>query len=317
MHPFEKPAWVDQAEYPFRSNLFATEHGNMHYVDEGHGEVLLFVHGNPTWSFMYRHLIRGLRHRYRCIAPDNLGFGLSDKPTGLSYLPQFHADNLTRFVEHLGLTNITLVIHDWGGPIGFSYGLLRPANVKRLIVFNTTCWSLKGVAGAERFSRAVGSPIGHYICRTFNAFPRFVVPRVFGDRGKLTPSIHQHYIRPFPTPVSRESTWVLAKALIGESDWLASLWDQRVILQEKPVLILSGAKDPTFDRDKLLKWQEAFPESQSHRFPAIGHFVPEELGEGGIAPVEAFLSEVRLSSPKVFAVDSEEADSTSVNQVGS
>lgn len=294
MPPFQKPAWVDEAEYPFRSHQFATEHGKIHYVDEGQGEILLFVHGNPTWSFMYRHLIRELRGSYRCIALDHLGFGLSDKPLGPSYLPQFHADNLARFVEHLGLTNISLVIHDWGGPIGFSYALAHPKNVNRLIVFNTTCWSLKGVVGAERFSRAVGSPLGRFICRTLNAFPRFVMPRVFGDRSKLTPAIHQHYLRPFPTPASREASWVLAKALIGESDWLASLWGQRDRLKKMPVHILRGAKDPTFGPDKLLKWQEAFPGHHSIEFPTIGHFVPEELGPMAAIPIDQFLQEKRI-----------------------
>ncbi|WP_133175335.1 alpha/beta fold hydrolase [Sphingomonas oleivorans] len=290
MQHFQRPEWVDEAEYPFRSRLFAAPQGNIHYVDEGEGEVLLFVHGNPTWSFMYRHLIRGLSDRYRCIAPDHLGFGLSDKPEGLSYLPQLHADNLARFIEALGLKEITLVIHDWGGPIGFSYALAHPENVKRLIIFNTSCWSLKGVAGAERFSRVVGSPLGHFVCRTFNAFPRFVIPRVMGDRSRLTPEIHQHYIRPFPTPASRQATWMLAKALIGESDWLASLWDRRARLGGIPVQILCGQKDPTFGPDKLARWEEAFPAHNTLAFPEIGHFVAEELGRDAVAPIQTFLT---------------------------
>src|SRR3546814_1714863 len=158
------------------------------------GEVLLFVHGNPTWSVMYRHPIRGLSDRYRFVAPDHLGFGLSDKPEGPSYLPQFHAKNLGRLIEQLELTNVTLVIHDWGGPIGFSYALAHPENVKRLIVFNTSCWSLRGVAGAERFSRIVGSPLGRFVCRSFNAFPRFVIPRVMGDRSKLIVEIGRAHV---------------------------------------------------------------------------------------------------------------------------
>jgi haloalkane dehalogenase len=110
--------WLDRGEYPFRSRYVKTQYGDIHYVDEGAGKVVLFVHGNPTWSFMYRHLIQGLSEHYRCVAPDHIGFGLSDKPRDAAYLPQFHAENLTAFIETLGLKDITLVIHDWGGPIG-------------------------------------------------------------------------------------------------------------------------------------------------------------------------------------------------------
>jgi haloalkane dehalogenase len=178
----------------------------MHYIDEGSGEVILFVHGNPTWSFMYRHLIKRLSNQFRCVAPDYIGFGLSDKPFHTSYLPQFHAENLELFVEALDLKEITLVIHDWGGAIGMSYALDHPENVKRLVVFNTSFWSVKGIKSAEKFSKFVGGPIGRFVCRYFNAFPRFVIPYAFGDKSRLTKSAHRHYIKPFPMPESRKGT---------------------------------------------------------------------------------------------------------------
>jgi haloalkane dehalogenase len=283
--------WLDRNEYPFRSRYLTTECGDMHYVDEGAGEVVLFVHGNPTWSFMYRHLIKSLSAHYRCVAPDHIGFGLSDKPQGLSYLPQFHAGNLERLVESLDLKDITLVIHDWGGPIGMAYAVRHPDNVKRLIVFNTTCWSLKGVKAAERFSNFMGSPLGHFLCRQLNVFPRFMIPGVFGDRSRLTKAIHRHYIRPFPTPDSREGAWVLVKSLISQSDWMDSLWGQRGRLSGKPVQILGGRKDPTFGPEKLLQWQEAFPEHRTLTYPDVGHFVAEELGSVAVEPIKVFLDD--------------------------
>jgi haloalkane dehalogenase len=282
--------WIDRNEYPFRSHYLTTQHGDMHYVDEGVGEVILFVHGNPTWSFMYRHLIRGLSGRYRCVAPDHIGFGLSDKPRGASYLPQFHAENLASFTETLGLKDITLVIHDWGGAIGMAYALDHPHNIKRLVVFNSSCWSLKGVKGAEAFSRIVGGPVGWIACHWLNAFPRFVIPSVMGDRSRLTKAIHRHYIRPFPTPASRKGPWVLAKALISESDWLSSLWAKRERLGGTPVQILCGLNDPTFGPDKLARWQSAFPEHDTLTFPGVGHFVAEEQGPDAVGPIEAFLN---------------------------
>ena len=285
------PSWVDRKAYPFNPHRFATPQGEISYVDEGAGEAVLFVHGNPSWSFMYRELIKGLSPHYRCLAPDHLGFGLSDKPAGASYLPQVHAENLERLIAALGLRDITLVLHDWGGPIGLGYAVRHPSNIKRLVVFNTTCWSLRGIRDAERFSSFVGSGLGHFLCRYLNAFPKYVIPGVFGDRRRLTREIHGQYIAPFPTPDSREGAWVLVKSLIPESDWMEAIWAERGQLRSKPVLILSGEKDPTFGPDKLARWREAFPESQCRSFPDVGHFVAEELGPAAVVPVANFLEE--------------------------
>lgn len=282
-------SWLDRAEYPFQSKFFKTPHGDMHYVDEGSGDTILFVHGNPTWSFMYRHLIKGLSKGFRCVAPDYIGFGLSDKPFDVSYLPQFHAENLEQFIEKLGLKDITLVIHDWGGAIGMSYALNHPENVKRLIVLNTSFWSVKGIKEAELFSRILGGPVGRFLCRYFNAFPRFVIPYAFGDKSKLTKSAHRHYIKPFPTPESRKGTWVFPKAIIGESEWLATLWAKRERLKDKPVRILWGLKDPAFSTRELERWKSAFPNHEAQTFPDVGHFVAEELGPDLIIPIESFL----------------------------
>ena len=291
------PDWLDAKEYPFRSRFLETPHGNMHYVDEGSGEVVLFLHGNPTWSFMYRSLIKGLSGRFRCVAPDYIGFGLSAKPFDVSYLPQFHAGNLERFVEALGLRDVTLVVHDWGGSIGMSYALDHPDNVRRLIVFNTWFWPLKGVREVENFSRIAGGPLGRFACRYFNAFPRFIMPSAVGDKAKLGKVTRRHYIEPFPTPKSRKGTWVLPKAIIGEGEWLASLWARRERLTAKPVQLLWGLKDPGFGRRELERWQGAFPNHETLTFPEIGHFVAEELGARAVDPVEAFLSNGRKESP--------------------
>jgi pimeloyl-ACP methyl ester carboxylesterase len=264
------------------------------------GDVVLFVHGNPTWSFMYRHLIEGLRSGFRCLAPDNIGFGLSGKPQGPSYLPQFHAENLKEFIERVGLKDITLVVHDWGGPIGMSYAVDHPENIKRLVILNTTCWSLKGIKAAERFASVVGSPFGHFLFRYLNAFPRYIVPSLFADRSRLTPTALRHYTAPFSSPEVREAPWILIKALISQSDWMDSIWHRRDRLRTKPVQILAGQKDPTFGPEKLARWQQGFPRSTTKLYPNVGHFVAEEAGPELLAPIRSFLtgadSEAPLSS---------------------
>jgi haloalkane dehalogenase len=238
---------------------------------------------------MYRHLIKSLSKRFRRVAPDHIGFGLSDKPYEVSYLPQFHAENLERFIDERGLKNITLVIHDWGGAIGMSYALNHPENIKRLVVLNTSFWSVRGIKEAERFSEIFGGPVGRFLCRYFNAFPRFVIPYAFGDKSKLTKSAHRHYIKPFPTPKSRKGTWVFPKAIIGESEWLATLWAKRERLKGKPIQILWGLKDPAFSTRELDRWKDAYPDSVTLTFPGVGHFVAEELGQEAAGPIEHFL----------------------------
>lgn len=198
------PGWLSPAEYPFPSKFFSTPYGEMHYVDEGAGDVIPFLHGNPTWSFEHRHLIAHLRRRFRCIALDYIGFGLSDKPYAVSYLPRFHAENLARFIDALGLTQITLVVHDWGGPIGMSYAVNHTDNVKRIIAYNSWFWSVNGIRSFERFSGFMGGPIGRFLCRNLNVFPRLLIPLAVGDKTKLLRSAHEHYIKPFPTPRSRK-----------------------------------------------------------------------------------------------------------------
>lgn len=287
------PVWLDRTAYPFTSRWLDTPNGAMHYIDEGAGEVVLFVHGNPTWSFEHRRHIRYLSAesptRYRCVAVDHLGFGLSDKPAGPSYLPQFHAANLAHVVEALGLRDLTLVVHDWGGPIGLSYALDHPANVKRVVAYNSWWWSVRGDPTFERFSAFAGGPVGRFLCRRFNFFPRVLLPASVGDRRRLSPAVRRHFTAPFPTPESRTGTHVFPRAIIGESAWLEALWARRDALRHVPLLLLWGMKDTAFTADLLARWEAAFPDHVTHTFADVGHFAPEELGGRAVGPFEAFL----------------------------
>ena len=288
MAPQLTPEWLDQTSYPFQSRFFKTLHGEMHYIDEGSGDAVLFVHGNPTWSFEHRRLIKHLRTKFRCIALDHLGFGLSDKPDDASYLPQFHAQNLAHFIEALNLKNITFVVHDWGGPISMSYALDHPGNVKRIIAYNSWFWSVRGSKTFEKFSGFMGGPVGRFLCRNFNFFPRVLLPGSVGDKKKLSRSAHRHFINAFPTPQSRKGTWVFPGAIIGQSEWLETLWAKRKALENIPILLLWGLKDVAFTQELLVRWESAFPNHTTLKFPNVGHFAPEEMGEDAIPAVDAF-----------------------------
>jgi len=124
--------WLDRAEYPFENNYFELSIGKIHYIDEGKGEPIVMVHGNPGWSFEFRNIVKELSKTHRCIAPDHIGFGLSNKPYDWDFLPKSHAQNFELFMDSLNLDKITLVVIDWGGPIGLSYALKHPEKIKKI-----------------------------------------------------------------------------------------------------------------------------------------------------------------------------------------
>lgn len=285
--------WVDHSEYPFAPHYVEVDGGRMHYVDEGRGCPIVFVHGTPTWSFLYRHLIKELSKSYRCIAPDQIGFGLSDKPVGWTYRPEDHARNLRTLIEHLGLRDITLVVHDFGGPIGLSYAVEQPENVAGIVLFNTWMWSLQGDTAVERVSRVVNSALGKFLYTRLNVSPRVLMKAAMGDKAKLPKAIHRHYTDVFPSARERTGPWMLARALIGSSAWYDQLWQHRARIANKPILILWGMKDPTFGERELHRWQGLFTNAQTIMFPGAGHFVQEEE-EVGMA-VRSFLGRSGLT----------------------
>lgn len=269
-------SWLDRAAYPFEPHYFEVDGVRMHYVDEGQGEPLLMLHGTPAWSFLYRDLIKALAPNYRCIAPDHLGFGLSDKPEQADYQPKDHARRLRALIEHLGLQDLTLIVHDFGGPIGLSYAVEQPGNIRSLVLFNTWMWSLQGEPVVELASRTSGGPIGTFFFRQLNFEARVVFKAVWGDRSKLSARLHQQYIKPFPLPSDRQAMWILAHELLYSSKWYEELWKQREQIKDIPTLLLWGLKDPLFKKRHLARWQELFARAQAVTFPQAGHFVQEE-----------------------------------------
>jgi haloalkane dehalogenase len=282
--------WVDREVYPFESHYLDLSVGRMHYIDEGEGDVILMVHGTPTWSFLYRHLISGLQDNYRVVAPDHLGFGLSDKPSDYSYRPADQAQNLHAFIDALDLKDITLVVHDFGGPIGLSYAVSQPQNVRRLLLFNTWMWSLNDYRDKAILGRIFGSPLGRWLYKRFGFSVNVILPGAYGDRSTLTPDIHNQYRHPLNDGNARHATWVYARELLDSSDWYDSLWARREVLADKPVLLLWGMKDPAFGPKYLERWRELFNDAQTHEFPDTGHFVQEEQGETLLPIISEFLN---------------------------
>ena len=226
VEPTLRPDWVSDDMYPFESRFFATASGHrMHYVDEGDGEPIVFVHGNPTWSFEFRHVVRELRSDFRCIAPDHIGFGLSSRSNRREdHHPESHARRFAALLDHLGLRGITLVMNDWGGPIGLDFARRHPERIRRLVIANTWCWPVGDDFHFKSFSFLMSSWIGQYLIRHRNMFVNSVMPRAVSDSNMLTPEIMAYYRNAQPAPAARAASAALPGYITGASDWLRSIW---------------------------------------------------------------------------------------------
>ncbi len=286
-----RPNWVSDEMFPFESKFFGTSAGHrMHFIDEGAEEPVVFVHGNPSWSFEFRHLIDGLRSQSRCIAMDHIGFGLSSRSARMEdHTPQAHADAFTAFMEHLGLEDITLYMTDWGGPIGLDFVRRHPDRVKRIVIANTWCWSVSADRHFRIFSFMMSNPIGQFAIKRFNLFVNQVMPRAVGRKDVLTPEVMEHYRKAQPDPAARLACAAFPRAIIGASDWLASIWDERSIFAEKPALILWGLKDIAFRRKELERWQSELMNAETYEFENAGHFLAEEAPDDVLSALSAFI----------------------------
>lgn len=279
--------WLDLKEYPFEPKRLSVEGGRIHYVDEGAGPVLLFVHGTQTWSFLFRHLIKALQRDYRCVAIDHLGFGLSDKPVTLAGTPAQHARNLTRLIDYLDLRDITMIGHDCGGPIAMSYAEAHPQSIARMIFMNTWMWGLKGDSSAQRIGRFVSNGVGRFLYTKVNLSTKFIRP-LFNDKSMFTESAHNGYFGPFQDGEHRFGPLRLSEAMLGEHAWYEDLWENRRNVPA-PVLLLWGMKDPSFGERYLNRMWSGFPLAEVKKLESCGHFPPEEAPTDCIDAIQSFV----------------------------
>lgn len=284
------PAWLDRAEYPFTSRWMTLASGDrMHYIDEGPGPVVLFVHGTPTWSFEWRHLVRALSRTHRCIAPDHLGFGLSDRPEGASYAPESHAQRLRELVDRLELRDITLVVHDFGGVIGLPLAVDAAGRVSRLVVINSWMWNLGDDPAVRRAGKLFGGMIGRLLYERLNFSLRVITPAAFADRKRLTREIHAQYLAPFTDRRSRGLVlWPLARSLGHASPHAARLWERRPALADVPALIIWGTRDAALKPHHLEHWRQALPHAEVVPLEA-GHWPHEEMPDAVCESVTQFI----------------------------
>jgi haloalkane dehalogenase len=283
---------IDREAYPWTGRFMELPSGRMHYLDEGTGEPIFFVHGTPTWSFEWRHLIRAFAPTHRCIAPDLLGFGLSERPRDFAYTPEAHARALADFVDRLDPPPFTLVVHDYGGPVGLPICLDQPGRVSRLVLINTWMWSFEDDRDMVWKARLAGGRVGRFLYRRLNFSLRAIMPSAYGERRKLTPEIHRQYLERFRDPWSRGTVlWALARALLGSSSYYDSLWARRDVLRGRPTRIIWGMKDPAFTPRALARWERELPEAHVLRLDRAGHWPHEEEPEAVIEVLRRLLAQ--------------------------
>ncbi len=270
-----RPDWVDDGLFPYESRFVDLDGARVHYVDEGSGPTLLMLHGNPTWSFLYREIIAALRDRFRCLALDYPGFGLSTAPPGYGYTAAEHSEVVARFVRELDLRDWTPVVQDWGGPIGLGAAAQEPERVAALAILNTWAWPLQGYRDAERFSKLMGGPVGQFAINRLNGFVNLVMPTGV-KRGRLPRTVMDHYRRPFPTVESRRPVAVFPKELLAARRFLEGVEQGLERLRERPALLCFSDGDPVFGERERERFQRALPNHQSATILNAGHYLQED-----------------------------------------
>jgi haloalkane dehalogenase len=287
---------VPRQLYPFASQFH--DHGGIrqHFVDEGTGEPVVMIHGNPTWSFYYRELILALRDRYRCVAPDHVGCGLSDKPdpSRYDYSLASRVENLERLLERLNLRDVTLVLHDWGGMIGMAWAVRHPERVKRIVVLNTAAFRLPR-AKAFPWPLWLGrnTRIGAWLILRHNAFCR-TAARVAATRRPLPAGVRAGLLAPYDSPAHRIAVLRFVQTIPlrpsdAGYDLVARTESALYRLGNRPMLVCWGMRDFVFDRHFLAEWIKRFPHAEVHRFSAAGHYILEDERDAVIEHVRRFL----------------------------
>jgi haloalkane dehalogenase len=285
------------ADYPFTGRYLSVGDLRYHYLDEGHGDPVVMVHGNPTWSFYYRNLVLALRDAHRCIVPDHIGCGRSDKPddSRYDYTLRSRADDLEALLDHLGVReNVTLVLHDWGGMIGMAYATRHPDRIKRLVLFNTAAFPLPA---AKRFPPALTlcrTPLlGALLVRGLNAFCR-AAARVGCKRRPMPPDVRAGYLAPYDSWANRIAVHRFVQDIPlrpGDRayDLLREVEAGLNHFQNVPTLICWGEQDFVFDRHFLAEWERRLPRAEVHRFADAGHYVLEDCPDEIVPLVREFL----------------------------
>jgi pimeloyl-ACP methyl ester carboxylesterase len=288
---------VPENLYPFVGRWLNLDGLRLHYLDEGEGEPVVAVHGNPTWSFYYRDLVRELRDGYRVIVPDHVGCGLSDKPDdeAYDYTLGRRIEDFGRLMEDLALDGINLVVHDWGGMIALAWAVRHAERIKRLVILNTAAFGLPTSKGFPwQLWLVRDTALGPIMVRGLNAFARGAT-RLACTRKRLSKDLRDAYCAPYDSWSDRIATLRFVQDIPlrpGDRGYeiVSDTAGRLEIFRDRPVLVCWGAKDFVFDDHFLAEWQRIFPSARVHRFADSGHWILEDASEEIIPLIRGLLS---------------------------
>lgn len=289
---------VPQVLYPFADHFLDRGGLRLHYLDEGQGEPVVMLHGNPTWSFSFRALVLALRDRFRVVVPDHMGMGLSDKPgdSQYHYCLQSRTDDLTALLDHLGLVRgVTLIMHDWGAMIGMAWAARFPERVARLVLLNGAAFHVPPDAHVPAALHLVRNrALGALSVRSSDFFIR-AAARACCTRRPLSAEVLDAYLAPYADWADRIALLRFPQDVpLVPSDPSYSLVSAieagLAQFRQTPVLICWGERDVVFPPRVLDIWRRHWPHAQVHRFPDCGHWLLEDAPDEVAACVRAFLT---------------------------
>ena len=283
----ERPAWVPDELYPFEDRWAEIDGNLVHYVDEGEGTPILLLNGNPSWSFGWRDVILGLRNRYRCVAPDYPGFGLSEAADGYDFRPGSHSRIVEALVDRLGLQGMIIFGYAWGGPIGLGLAGRRPELVRGLVIANTWAWPDDRLR-VRLFSALMGGPLSPLLVERLNLMLRLYLPLSL-KRGRLSDAERAAYGGPFP-PGKRSVMRVFPREIVRGRAYLREVEAGLPNLTDKPAIIVWPDSDPGFGDAELRRWQALFPAARTVVLSRAGQFIDEDAPEDVVAALEGWLA---------------------------
>jgi len=281
--------------FPFASRFVDVAGHRVHYVDEGQGPTLFMLHGNPTWSYVYRHLIADLRRDYRCVAMDLPGFGLSEAAAGYGFRPDEHTLVVAEVLRRLDIADATLVAHDWGGPIGIGAMGQASGRITRLALGNTWAWPVNGDLHFEWFSKLLGGPLGRWAAMRHAIFVNMLMPSTM-KRRSLSDEEMKAYRAPFADRARRVPMHVFPAQITGAGPWLATI-EATARQFRGPMHLLWPSEDIAFRARELARWKRLCPQATVTHIERCGHFLWEDASDECVAALRSFLVTRRGAEP--------------------
>jgi haloalkane dehalogenase len=281
--------------FPFVPHYVELQSFRMHYVDVGEGDPLVLLHGDPTWGYLYRRFISPLATRTRCIVPDHMGMGKSGVPAApYPYRLRHHIDNLETLILRLQLCDITLAVHDWGGPVGLGFAIRHPNRIKRLILMNTWAFARWPGGPLPRLIELIRSPRGEAFIMGRNGYVRHALMGTTAHPDLLTETVMDAYLAPFRIPESRRALLCWSRDIPVTADEASYAEMQQIEnglrqFRDIPVLVVWGMQDPVLPPMVLRMWQQLYPHATTHELVEASHFLQEDAPDRIVHAIEQFI----------------------------